>query len=57
MKGCGVPLPLAKRGDCTFTVKAAFCTGKSCKGLLVINDNEDLYKMVFPKAFPRGNRL
>lgn len=37
---------LAKRGDCTFTSKAIFAQTSGATGLLVINDNEDLYKMV-----------
>ncbi|KAK8938288.1 Signal peptide peptidase-like 2 [Platanthera guangdongensis] len=37
---------LAKRGDCSFTAKAIFAQAGGATGLLVINDNEDLYKMV-----------
>ncbi|KAJ8490912.1 hypothetical protein OPV22_012633 [Ensete ventricosum] len=37
---------LAKRGDCTFTAKAKVAQLGGAAGLLVINDNEDLYKMV-----------
>ncbi|CAL9776969.1 unnamed protein product [Musa acuminata subsp. burmannicoides] len=37
---------LAKRGDCTFTTKAKVAQLGGAAGLLVINDNEDLYKMV-----------
>lgn len=39
-------IALAKRGDCTFTAKAIFAQAGGATGLLVINDNEDLYKMV-----------
>eukprot|EP00262_Sarcandra_glabra_P006316 TRINITY_DN1848_c0_g1_i1.p1 TRINITY_DN1848_c0_g1~~TRINITY_DN1848_c0_g1_i1.p1 ORF type:complete len:543 (+),score=76.46 TRINITY_DN1848_c0_g1_i1:149-1777(+) len=37
---------LAKRGDCTFTAKAQIAQLGGAAGLLVINDKEDLYKMV-----------
>ncbi|XP_020245743.1 signal peptide peptidase-like 2 [Asparagus officinalis] len=37
---------LAKRGDCAFTNKAVVAQFGGAAGLLVINDNEDLYKMV-----------
>ncbi|XP_074564349.1 signal peptide peptidase-like 2 [Curcuma longa] len=37
---------LAKRGDCTFTTKAKFAQLGGAAGLLVINDDEELYKMV-----------
>ncbi|WOL00946.1 signal peptide peptidase-like 2 [Canna indica] len=37
---------LAKRGDCTFTTKAKVAQLGGAAGLLVINDDEDLYKMV-----------
>ncbi|CAL9134787.1 unnamed protein product [Musa textilis] len=37
---------LAKRGDCTFTAKAKAAQLGGAAGLLVINDSEDLYKMV-----------
>ncbi|KAH7670516.1 Peptidase A22B signal peptide peptidase protein [Dioscorea alata] len=37
---------LAKRGDCTFTAKAKIAQAEDAAGLLVINDNEELYKMV-----------
>lgn len=40
---------LAARGDCTFTSKAVFAQLSNASGLLVINDNEDLYKMVCSK--------
>ncbi|KAK1313009.1 Signal peptide peptidase-like 2 [Acorus calamus] len=40
---------LAKRGDCTFTAKAQIAQLGGAAGLLVINDNEDLYKMVCSK--------
>lgn len=39
-------IALAKRGDCTFTAKAIFAQEGGAAGLLVINDDEDLYKMV-----------
>ncbi|EHA8587400.1 putative signal peptide peptidase-like 2 [Cocos nucifera] len=39
-------IALAKRGDCTFTAKAKVAQAGGAAGLLVINDNEDLYKMV-----------
>uniref|UniRef100_A0A1D1ZBK0 Signal peptide peptidase-like 2B n=1 Tax=Anthurium amnicola TaxID=1678845 RepID=A0A1D1ZBK0_9ARAE len=39
-------IALAKRGDCTFTAKAEIAQSGGAVGLLVINDNEDLYKMV-----------
>ncbi|KAL5997259.1 hypothetical protein ACLOJK_008189 [Asimina triloba] len=37
---------LARRGNCTFTAKAQVAQLGGAAGLLVINDNEDLYKMV-----------
>ncbi|XP_073012986.1 signal peptide peptidase-like 2 [Typha latifolia] len=37
---------LAKRGDCTFTAKAKVAQSGGAAGLLVINDSEELYKMV-----------
>ncbi|KAJ0971900.1 hypothetical protein J5N97_019859 [Dioscorea zingiberensis] len=37
---------LAKRGNCTFTTKAKIAQAGGAAGLLVINDNEELYKMV-----------
>ncbi|XP_020571384.1 signal peptide peptidase-like 2 [Phalaenopsis equestris] len=37
---------LATRGDCTFTAKAIFAQTGGATGLLVINDDEELYKMV-----------
>lgn len=37
---------LAKRGGCTFSSKAVVAQLSGAAGLLVINDNEDLYKMV-----------
>lgn len=37
---------LAKRGNCMFTTKAKIAQLGGAKGLLVINDDEDLYKMV-----------
>ncbi|XP_078434233.1 signal peptide peptidase-like 2 [Wolffia australiana] len=39
-------IALARRGDCTFTVKAELAESGGALGLLVMNDNEDLYKMV-----------
>ncbi|CAA7396171.1 unnamed protein product [Spirodela intermedia] len=39
-------IALARRGDCTFTAKAEVAESGGAVGLLVINDNEDLYKMV-----------
>ncbi|MQL68892.1 hypothetical protein Taro_001191, partial [Colocasia esculenta] len=39
-------IALAKRGDCTFTEKAQIAQSGGAAGLLVVNDNEDLYKMV-----------
>ncbi|KAL0920935.1 hypothetical protein M5K25_007954 [Dendrobium thyrsiflorum] len=39
-------IALAKRGDCTFTAKAIFAQAGGATGLLVINNDEDLYKMV-----------
>lgn len=40
---------LAARGDCTFTSKAVIAQLSGAAGLLVINDDEDLYKMVCTK--------
>ncbi|KAJ3671930.1 hypothetical protein LUZ60_008009 [Juncus effusus] len=37
---------LAKRGDCAFTAKAEVAESNGALGLLVINDDEELYKMV-----------
>ncbi|KAJ3701602.1 hypothetical protein LUZ61_005307 [Rhynchospora tenuis] len=37
---------LAKRGDCAFTTKAEIAQSGGAAGLLVINDDEELYKMV-----------
>nr|CAD1820330.1 unnamed protein product [Ananas comosus var. bracteatus] len=37
---------LAKRGDCTFTDKAKVAQSGGAAGLLVINEDEELYKMV-----------
>lgn len=37
---------LAKRGNCTFTAKAVNAQSSGAAGLLIINDDEDLYKMV-----------
>ncbi|CAN6447983.1 unnamed protein product [Victoria cruziana] len=37
---------LVKRGDCTFTTKAKVAQAEGAGGLLVMNDKEDLYKMV-----------
>ncbi|XP_058103184.1 signal peptide peptidase-like 2 [Magnolia sinica] len=39
-------IALSKRGNCTFTTKAQVAQLGGAAGLLVINDNEDLYKMV-----------
>ncbi|OVA08666.1 Protease-associated domain [Macleaya cordata] len=39
-------IALSMRGDCAFTVKAQVAESGGASGLLVINDNEDLYKMV-----------
>ncbi|KAF5176392.1 Signal peptide peptidase-like [Thalictrum thalictroides] len=39
-------LALAVRGDCGFTEKAQVAQSGGASGLLVINDNEDLYKMI-----------
>ncbi|PKU76741.1 Signal peptide peptidase-like 2 [Dendrobium catenatum] len=39
-------IALAKRGDCTFTAKAIVAQAGGATGLLVINNDEDLYKMV-----------
>ncbi|XP_062197227.1 signal peptide peptidase-like 2 isoform X1 [Phragmites australis] len=37
---------LATRGECAFTAKAKIAQAGGATGLLVINDNEELYKMV-----------
>ncbi|KAL6838693.1 hypothetical protein ACP4OV_031407 [Aristida adscensionis] len=37
---------LATRGECAFTAKAKIAQDGGAAGLLVINDNEELYKMV-----------
>nr|CAB3491519.1 unnamed protein product [Digitaria exilis] len=37
---------LATRGECAFTTKAKIAQASGAVGLLVINDNEELYKMV-----------
>ncbi|KAG6592894.1 Signal peptide peptidase-like 5, partial [Cucurbita argyrosperma subsp. sororia] len=37
---------LALRGECDFTIKAEIAQAGGASALLVINDNEDLYKMV-----------
>lgn len=37
---------LAKRGDCAFTTKAKIAQSGGASGLIVINDDEELYKMV-----------
>ncbi|PKA49663.1 Signal peptide peptidase-like 2 [Apostasia shenzhenica] len=42
----GNSIAIAKRGDCTFTTKAVVAQTGGATGLLVINDSEDLYKMV-----------
>ncbi|KAF9610075.1 hypothetical protein IFM89_019915 [Coptis chinensis] len=42
-------LALSVRGDCGFTDKAQVAQSGGAAGLLVINDNEDLYKMVCPE--------
>ncbi|KAK9082716.1 hypothetical protein Scep_029187 [Stephania cephalantha] len=39
-------IALSVRGDCAFTEKAQVADSGGAAGLLVINDNEDLYKMV-----------
>ncbi|XP_026418595.1 signal peptide peptidase-like 2 isoform X1 [Papaver somniferum] len=39
-------IALSTRGDCAFTMKAEVAESGGASGLLVINDNEDLYKMV-----------
>ncbi|KAH7421855.1 hypothetical protein KP509_13G078500 [Ceratopteris richardii] len=39
-------IALAVRGNCTFTKKAREAQGAGASALLVINDEEDLYKMV-----------
>ncbi|XXG41453.1 hypothetical protein AAC387_Pa01g1904 [Persea americana] len=39
-------IALSKRGDCTFTAKAEVAQVAGAAGLLIMNDNEDLYKMV-----------
>lgn len=39
-------IAFSKRGGCTFTAKAEVAQQGGAAGLLVINDNEDLYKMV-----------
>ncbi|KAI3907506.1 hypothetical protein MKW92_003545 [Papaver armeniacum] len=39
-------IALSTRGDCPFTTKAEVAESGGASGLLVINDNEDLYKMV-----------
>ncbi|KAF6133973.1 hypothetical protein GIB67_040737 [Kingdonia uniflora] len=39
-------IALSTRGDCAFTDKAQVAQTGGAVGLLVINDNEDLYKMV-----------
>ncbi|KAK9146098.1 hypothetical protein Sjap_006001 [Stephania japonica] len=39
-------IALSVRGDCAFTEKAQVADSGGATGLLVINDNEDLYKMV-----------
>ncbi|XP_077250447.1 SIGNAL PEPTIDE PEPTIDASE-LIKE 3 isoform X2 [Tasmannia lanceolata] len=39
-------IALSVRGDCTFTAKAQVAQLGGASGLLVINDKEDLYKMV-----------
>lgn len=42
----GNAIAVASRGDCTFMAKAEVAQKSGAKGLLVINDNEELYKMV-----------
>jgi signal peptide peptidase-like protein 2B len=37
---------LVRRGDCTFTTKARMAQAAGAKALIVINDKEELYKMV-----------
>ncbi|XP_024391278.1 signal peptide peptidase-like 2 [Physcomitrium patens] len=37
---------LVRRGDCTFTKKARMAQAAGAKALIVINDKEELYKMV-----------
>nr|DAD24076.1 TPA_asm: hypothetical protein HUJ06_025539 [Nelumbo nucifera] len=39
-------LALSVRGDCAFTTKAQVAQSGGAAGLVVINDNEELYKMV-----------
>ncbi|XP_048131929.1 signal peptide peptidase-like 2 [Rhodamnia argentea] len=42
-------IALATRGDCDFTTKAEIAQVESAAGLLVINDEEDLFEMVCPE--------
>ncbi|KAL4192788.1 hypothetical protein AMTRI_Chr06g196070 [Amborella trichopoda] len=39
-------MALSKRGDCAFTTKAQVAQYEGAAGLLIMNDEEDLYKMV-----------
>ncbi|KAL5203889.1 hypothetical protein ABZP36_008760 [Zizania latifolia] len=39
-------IAIAQRGECAFTAKAKIAQTAGAVGLLVINDNEELYKMV-----------
>ncbi|KAF0895485.1 hypothetical protein E2562_013581 [Oryza meyeriana var. granulata] len=39
-------IAIAQRGECAFTAKAKIAQAGGAAGLLVINDNEELYKMV-----------
>uniref|UniRef100_A0A0E0J1E8 PA domain-containing protein n=1 Tax=Oryza nivara TaxID=4536 RepID=A0A0E0J1E8_ORYNI len=39
-------IAIAQRGECAFTAKAKIAQTGGAVGLLVINDNEELYKMV-----------
>ncbi|KAF8388498.1 hypothetical protein HHK36_027170 [Tetracentron sinense] len=39
-------IALSMRGDCAFTAKAQVANSGGAAGLLVINDKEDLYKMI-----------
>ncbi|KAK3416873.1 hypothetical protein EUGRSUZ_H02617 [Eucalyptus grandis] len=42
-------IALATRGDCDFTAKAEIAQLESAAGLLVINDDDELFEMVCPK--------
>ncbi|XP_030467375.1 signal peptide peptidase-like 2 isoform X2 [Syzygium oleosum] len=42
-------IALATRGDCDFTAKAEIAQVESAAGLLVINDEEELFEMVCPE--------